>query len=80
MQTEGDTVLDVCLHALEDLASGLDGEHDGGKTRCKEDDVGGGLGCFGRTLDGDTAVSLLKRWSVVDTLYRLAHRQLERTR
>lgn len=68
METESNTVLDVGLHALEDLARGLDGKDDGGQTGGKEDDIGGGLGSLGGTLDGDTTVSLLQRGSVVDTV------------
>lgn len=68
VQAEGDTVLDVSLHALEDLASSLDGEDDGGETRSKEDNIGGGLSSLGRTLDSDTTVGLLEGRSVVDTV------------
>ena len=67
VETEGDTVLDVGLHALEDLTSSLDGEDDGAETGGKEDDIGGGLGCLGGTLDSNTAISLLERGSIVDT-------------
>lgn len=68
METESDTVLDVGLHALEDLARGLDGKDNGGQTGGKEDDIGGSLGSLGGTLDGDTTISLLQRGSVVDTV------------
>lgn len=68
VETESDTVLDVGLHALEDLARGLDGKDDGGQTGGKEDDIGGSLGSLSGTLDGDTTVSLLQRGSVVDTV------------
>ena len=67
VKTEGDTVLDVGLHTLENLTSGLDGKNDGGETRGEEDDIGGGLGSLGGTLDGNTTVRLLERWSIVDT-------------
>ena len=75
VQAQGDTVLDVRLHALEDLAGSLNGEDNGGKTGGEEDDVGGGLGSLGGTLDSDTAISLLERWSVVDTYRKLALRK-----
>lgn len=68
VQAEGDTVLDVGLHTLENLARGLDGQDDGGETGGKEDDIGGSLGSLGGTLDGDTTVSLLEGRSVVDTV------------
>ncbi|GKT88394.1 LOW QUALITY PROTEIN: hypothetical protein Ct61P_06244 [Colletotrichum tofieldiae] len=68
VQAEGDTVLDVGLHALENLARQLDGGDDGAETGGKEDDIGGGLGGLGGTLDGNTAVRLLQGGSVVDTV------------
>jgi len=68
VETEGDTVLDVGLHALENLASGLDGKNDGGETWGEEDNIGGGLGSLRGTLDGNTTVRLLERWSIVDTV------------
>jgi hypothetical protein len=68
VQAEGNTVLDVSLHALENLACLLDGKDDGGKTRGKEDDIGGSLGSLGGTLDGNTTVRLLERGSIVDTV------------
>jgi len=68
VQAQGDTVLDVRLHTLEDLASSLDGVDDGGKTGSKEDNIGGSLGSLGGTLDSDTTVRLLERGSIVDTV------------
>ena len=68
VQAEGDTVLDVGLHTLEDLASSLDGEDDGGQTGGKEDNIGSGLSSLGGTLDGNTTVRLLQGRSVVDTV------------
>jgi hypothetical protein len=68
VQAERDTVLDVGLHTLENLAGGLDGQDDRGETRGKEDDISGSLGSLSGTLDGDTTVGLLERWSIVDTV------------
>lgn len=68
VETESNTVLNVGLHALEDLARGLDGKDDGGQTGGKEDDIGGSLGSLGGTLDSDTTVSLLQGGSIVDTV------------
>ncbi|GKT48036.1 uncharacterized protein ColSpa_08217 [Colletotrichum spaethianum] len=68
VQAKSDTVLDVGLHALENLARQLDGRDDSAKTGGKEDDIGGGLGSLGGTLDGNTAVGLLQGGSVVDTV------------
>ena len=67
MQTEGDTVLNVGLHTLENLTSRLDGEHDSAKTGGEEHDVGSGLSGFRSAFDGDTAIGLLERRSIVDT-------------
>ena len=67
MQTQGDSVLDVCLHSLEDLAGNLDGQDDGGQTWGKEDDIGGSLSGFRGALDSDTTVSLFERRRIVDT-------------
>ena len=68
VQAESDTVLDVGLHTLENLAGSLDGKNDGRQTGSKEDDIGGGLSSLGGTLDGDTAVRLLQGRSIVDTV------------
>lgn len=68
VETQSDTVLDVSLHALEDLARGLDGQDDGGQTGGKEDDISSSLSSLGGTLDSDTAVSLLQGGCVVDTV------------
>jgi hypothetical protein len=69
VQAESDTVLNVCLHALENLTSSLDGQDDCGEAGCEEDDIGGGLGSFGGTFDSNTAISLLERRSIVDTCF-----------
>jgi hypothetical protein len=68
VQAKSNTVLDIGLHALENLASNLDGRDDGGKTGGKENDISGGLSGFGCTFDGNTTVGFLQRWSVVDTV------------
>jgi hypothetical protein len=68
VQTESDTVLDVRLHTLENLASSLDGQDDRGETRGKEDDISGSLSSLSGTLDGNTTVRLLERRGVVDTI------------
>lgn len=67
VQTQRNSVLDVCLHSLENLASSLDGQHDRGETGGKEDDIGGGLSSFRGSLDGDAAISFLEGWSIIDT-------------
>lgn len=43
MEAEGDTILDIRLHPLENLSRNLDGTDDSAQARRKEDDVGGGL-------------------------------------
>jgi hypothetical protein len=68
VQAESDTVLDVGLHTLENLAGSLDGKNDGRQTGGKEDDIGGGLSSLGGTLDGNTTVRLLQGRSIVDTV------------
>lgn len=68
VQAESDTVLDVGLHTLENLARSLDSQNNGGETGSKEDDISGSLSSLGGTLDGNTTVRLLKRRSVVDTV------------
>lgn len=67
VQAQGDPVLDVSFHALENLACRLDGEHNGGETRSQEHDVGGRLSSLGGTLDSNTAIRLLQRRSIIDT-------------
>jgi hypothetical protein len=66
VQAEGDTVLDICLHTLEDLTSGLDGKDDSAQTGGEENDISSSLGSFRCTLDSDTAISLLERRSIVN--------------
>ena len=68
MEAEGDTVLNVRLHTLEDLTGDLDSRDDGGETRGEEDDIGGSLGRLGGTLHSNTTVGLLERGSIVDTV------------
>ena len=60
VQAEGDTVLDVCLHTLENLTGDLDGRDDGGKTGGEEDNIGSSLGSFSSTFDSNTAIGLLQ--------------------
>ena len=68
VKAESDTVLDVRLHTLENLASDLDGGDDSAKTRSEEHNIGGGLRSFGSTFDGNTTVRLLQGGSIVDTV------------
>jgi len=68
VKTQRNTVLNVGLHALENLAGKLDSIDDGGETGGEEDNIGGSLGSLGGTLDSDTTVSLLQGRSVVDTV------------
>lgn len=68
MERKGDTVDNVGIHTMEDLAGGLEGIDDGRETGGKEDNIGGGTGSVGGTLDGNTSIGLLQRWSIVDTV------------
>ena len=65
---QSDTVDDVGVHAVENLAGSLQGVDDGTKTRGKEDNVGSGAGSIRGTLDSNTSIGLLQRGSVVDTV------------
>ncbi|KUI57714.1 hypothetical protein VP1G_10929 [Cytospora mali] len=65
---QGDTVDNVGVHAVENLARSLQGVDDSTKTGGKEDNVGGGAGSIGGTLDSNTSISLLQGGSVVDTV------------
>jgi hypothetical protein len=60
MNAKSNTVLDVSLHALEDLSGSLDSQHDCAKTRGEEDDVGSGLRGFGCAFNSDTAIGFLQ--------------------
>lgn len=68
VQAEGDTVLDISLHALENLSGDLDSRDNGGQTRGKENDVGSSLGSLSGTLNSYTAVGLLQGGGIVDTV------------
>jgi hypothetical protein len=68
VQGKSDTVDNVGVHAVENLAGSLEGIDNGTQTRSKEDDIGSGAGSVGGTLDSNTSVSLLQRGSVVDTV------------
>ena len=68
MDGQGDTVDDVGVHAVENLARRLERVDDGTETGGKEHNIGGRASGVGGTLDGDTSVGLLQRGSVVDTV------------
>ncbi|KAF3060281.1 hypothetical protein CFAM422_011359 [Trichoderma lentiforme] len=68
VQRQGDTVDDVGVHAVEDLARGLESVNDGTETGGKENDIGGGTGSIGSTLDSNTSIGLLQGGSIVDTV------------
>lgn len=68
VQGQSDTVDNVGVHAVENLARSLEGVNDGTQTRSKEDNIGGGAGSVRGTLDGNTSIGLLQRGSVVDTV------------
>jgi hypothetical protein len=53
---------------VENLARSLERIDDSTETRGKEDNIGGGAGSVGGTLDGNTSISLLERGSIVDTV------------
>lgn len=68
VQRQGDTVDDVGVHAVEDLARSLESVNDGTETGGKENDIGGGTGSIGSTLDSNTSIGLLQGGSIVDTV------------
>lgn len=68
MDGQSDTVDNVGVHAVENLAGSLKSVDDSTKTGGKEDNVGSGAGSIGSTLDSNTGISLLQRGSVVDTV------------
>lgn len=70
---QGDTVYDVSVHAVENLARSLQGIDDSTKTGGEEDNVGSGAGSVGSTLDSNTSISLLQRGSVIDTVTSHGH-------
>lgn len=68
VQRQGDTVDNVGVHAVEDLAGSLEGINDGTETRGEEDDIRGGAGSVRGTLNGDTSIGLLQGGGIVDTV------------
>lgn len=68
VETQSNTVLNVGLHTLEDLTGQLDSIDNGGQTGGEENNVSSSLGSLSGTFDSNTAVSLLERGSVVDTV------------
>ncbi|ROW06561.1 hypothetical protein VMCG_04318 [Cytospora schulzeri] len=65
---QGDTVDNVSVHTVENLARSLQGVDDSTKTGGKEDNVGSGTGSIGGTLDSNTSIGLLQGGSIVDTV------------
>lgn len=68
VQGQGDTVDNVGVHAVENLAGSLEGIDNGTETRGKENNIGGGAGGVRGALDGNTSIRLLQGGSVVDTV------------
>ena len=64
MQAKCNTVLDVSLHARENLPGRFDGRDDGGEALVQEDNIGGGTGSISGTLNGDTTVGTLRNVTV----------------
>lgn len=70
LQVDGqsDTVDNVGVHAVENLAGSLESVDDSTETRGQENNVGGGTGSIGSTLDGNPSIGLLQGRSIVDTV------------
>src|SRR5690606_23593146 len=61
---QSDTVDDVGVRTVEDLAGSLKSINDGTETGGKEHDIGSRAGSIRCTLDGNTSIGLLERRSV----------------
>ncbi|CAH0059372.1 unnamed protein product [Clonostachys solani] len=68
VEGQSDTVDNVGVHAVENLAGSLEGINDSTETRGKEDNIGSGTGSIGGTFDSNTGISLLQGGSIVDTV------------
>ncbi|CAF3594394.1 unnamed protein product [Fusarium graminearum] len=68
VQGKSDTVDNVGIHSVEDLTGRFQGVDDGSETGGKENDIRGGSGGIGGTLDSNTSIGLLQRGSIVDTI------------
>lgn len=68
MQGQGDTVDNVGVHAMENLAGSLERVDDGRETGSQEDNVSSRAGGVRSTFDGNTSIGLFQGWSVVDTV------------
>ena len=68
MDGQGDTVDDVSVHAVENLARSLESVDNGTETGGKEHNIGSRSGSVRGTLDSNTSIGLLERGSIVDTV------------
>lgn len=68
VERQGDTVDDVSVHTMENLAGSLEGIDDSRETGSKENDIGSGTSSVRGTLDGNTSIGLLQGWGIVDTV------------
>ena len=68
MDTKRDTVDNVSLHAVENLARNLNSGDDRAETFVEEDDIRSRPRSIGSTLDSDTTVGFLEGRRVVDTV------------
>ncbi|CAG9938832.1 unnamed protein product [Clonostachys rosea f. rosea IK726] len=68
VEGQGNTVDNVGVHAVENLAGSLEGINDSTETGGKEDNIGSGTGSVGGTFDSNTGISLLQGGSIVDTV------------
>ncbi|CAH0001869.1 unnamed protein product [Clonostachys byssicola] len=68
VEGQSDTVDNVGVHAVENLAGSLEGINDSTETGGKEDNIGSGTGSIRGTFDSDTGISLLQGGSIVDTV------------
>ncbi|CAI6098591.1 unnamed protein product [Clonostachys chloroleuca] len=68
VEGQSDTVDNVGVHAVENLAGSLEGINDSTETGGKEDNIGSGTGSIGGAFDSNTGISLLQGGSIVDTV------------
>jgi len=68
VKRQRDTVDNVSVHAVENLAGSLEGIDDSRETGGQENDIGGRAGSIGSTFDSNTSIGLLQGGGIVDTV------------
>lgn len=68
MKRQGDTIDNVGVHAVENLAGSLESINDSRETRSQENDISGRTSGIRGTLNSNTSIGLLERRSIVNTI------------